>query len=350
MKRAVALAVAAALMLPLAACGGSGKPASPGSRGTVVLVTHDAFAVSNDVLRAFERERGYRVRILKSGDAGRLVNQAVLTAGKPVADALFGVDNTFLGRALEGGVFVAHRAKGIERVPERFRLDPTDRVTPIDYGDVCLNYDRSYFRGDRRPPATLDDLARPEYRGLTVVEDPALSSPGLAFLLTTVARYGAGGWKEYWQRLKDNDVKVAPDWDTAYGAEFSAGGGKGRRPIVVSYASSPPADIVYASAPKTEPSIGVVDDGCFRQVEFAGVLRGARNVAGARALVDFMVTRRFQQDLPLSMFVFPVRPDVILPTVFRRWAARPAHPVEMSPATIDAHRSQWIEEWADLMQ
>ena len=313
-------------------------------------MTHESFAVSDEVLDAFEEESGITVDILRSDDAGAALSQAILTKDDPVADVLFGVDNTFLSRALDEDLFVPYEADGIEDVPKEFALDPVHRVTPVDHGDVCLNYDKQWFADQGMdPPGSLDDLTADGYGGLTVVENPATSSPGLAFLLATIAQYGEDGWQAYWQSMRDNDVLVADGWDQAYYESFTAGGGSGDRPIVVSYASSPPADVIYAEEPKDEPSIGVVEASCFRQIEFAGILKGTPREAAARELLDFMLSKRFQEDVPLQMFVFPVVPDAALPEEFQRWAVVPEEPLTMEPAAISEGRERWIEEWTDTV-
>jgi thiamine transport system substrate-binding protein len=303
------------------------------------------------VKQAFEEESGYRLRILQSGDASEMLTKALLTAGNPQGDVLFGVDNNLLSRALEGDLFEAYEPPGLEDVDERYVLDPEHRATPIDHGEVCLNYDKAWFaqRGIA-PPSRLEDLTRPEYEGLLVVESPATSTPGLAFLLATVARFGEGGWQDYWRALRDNDVLVVDGWEEAYTARFSgAAGSRGTRPIVVSYASSPPAEVYYRSPQPEEAPTAVVESSCFRQVELAGILRGARNETGARKLVDFMLSRRFQEDIPLSMFVFPVDPEADLPPVFERFAVVPESPLELSSDEIEANREEWIDEWTRIV-
>ncbi len=336
-----ALLVAA---LTLAACSSSGAGSSAGS--TVTLVTHDSFAVSKPVLRAFTKQTGITVKVLKSGDAGAALNQAILTKDQPLGDAFFGVDNTFLSRALDAGIFVPYIAKGLDTVPANFQLDAEKRLTPIDYGDVCVNYDKAWFAREKLAvPRTLDDLADPQYRGRLVVENPATSSPGLAFLLASVAHFGPNGWNAYWQRLRANDVKVVDGWEQAYDSEFSAGSGHGDQPLVVSYASSPPAEVYYADPKPADAPTGALTDTCFRQVELAGVLRGAQHPAAARKLIDFMLSEKFQADIPLQMFVFPARAGTPLPSVFTKYAEVPARPFTLPPAEIGAQRDNWIKQW-----
>jgi len=317
---------------------------------TLTLVTHDSFAVSDDVLEAFTAETGVKVKVLPAGDAGATLNQAILTADDPLGDVIFGVDNTFLSRAADAGILVPYESPELANVPTEFQLDPEHGLTPIDYGDVCINFDKEYFAAQGLAvPETLDDLTAPEYRGLLVTENPATSSPGLAFLLATVAEFGEDGWREYWQALRDNDVEVVAGWEEAFNGEFSAGEGRGDRPLVVSYASSPPVAVYFSDPPPAESPIGTQLDSCFRQVEFAGILKGTSKEREARELVDFMLSERFQADIPLSMFVFPVRAGVELPDVFVQFAELPPDPLSIPADEIGENREQWIREWTDTV-
>jgi thiamine transport system substrate-binding protein len=340
--QARALAVALLASLTIAACSST----SSGGDNTVTLVTHDSFAVSKPVLRAFTKQTGITVKVLKSGDAGAALNQAILTKDDPLGDAFFGVDNTFLSRALEAGIFVPYTAKGLDLVPADLQVDDQHRLTPVDFGDVCINYDKAWFTREKLPvPRGLDDLTDARYRGRLVVENPATSSPGLAFVLATIARYGRDGWQGYWARLRANDVKVVDGWEQAYDSEFSAGSGHGDEPLVVSYASSPPAEVYYADPKPADAPTAVLTDTCFRQVELAGVLRGAAHPKAARQLIDFMLSEKLQADIPLQMFVFPARSGTPLPAVFTKYATVPAQPFTLPPAEIGAQRDDWIKQW-----
>jgi len=357
MRRPVSLLALVALSsAALAGCGGndatpSGTAAAPRTPTEIRLVTHDSFAASTKVLDDFKARTGIAIRIVASGDAGAAVNQAVLTKSHPLGDVFFGVDNTFLSRALKEDIFTPYRSPAMSQVERRFDLDATEhRVTPIDHGDVCINYDKRWFASHHLAvPTTLDQLALPAYRGLLVVENPATSSPGLAFLLATVARFGddaAAGWQAFWSKLRRNDVLVEPGWEQAYSGQFSGSSGKGPRPLVVSYASSPPAEIVFAPDPKpTEPPTAVMEDTCFRQVELAGILRGTKKLAAAKKVIDFFLSPEFQADMPLQMYVSPVRTGTPLPDLFTRFAAQPAKPEELPAERIGANREQWIARW-----
>lgn len=315
---------------------------------TIRLMTHDSFAVSDDVLASFEGRTGHTVEVILGGDAGTMVNQAVLTKDNPVADVIYGVDTTFLGRALDAGVFTPYETPLLDSVDPALAVD--ERVTPIDFGDVCLNYDVAGLaeRG-LTPPSTLADLADPAYAGLLVVEDPGTSSPGLSFLLATIAEFGEPGWQQYWEDLVDNDVLISPDWEAAYYGEFSGGSGAGDRPLVVSYASSPPAEVIFADPRPSDAPTGVVEAGCFRQVEYAGVVAGTPVPNAARELIDFMLGLEFQEDIPLNMFVFPANTEAMLPPEFVEFTTIPAAPASIDPAEIDANRDEWIETWTEVV-
>jgi thiamine transport system substrate-binding protein len=359
MNRSRARFVAALLVALLStACGSSTKsgtqsttPATRKFDKTVVLMSHDSFTASKPVLAAFTEQTGYQVKVLKSGDAGEAVGKAIAVQDHPVADAFFGVDNTLLTKALDADLFQPYDAPGLAHVPATYQLDAQHRVTPIDHADVCVDADKGWFGQDGHPPLprSLADLAKPAYKKLLVVEDPASSSPGLAFLLATIAASSKTGWQDYWRSLRENGVRVVDGWETAYYTDFTAGGGSGDRPLVVSYATDPAADVVFSGGKKTTPTIGVVPGTCFAQTEFAAVLTNAKNPAGARALIDFMLTRRFQRDMPLQMYVYPVVDGTPLPEVFTKFVVLPPNPFTMTPEEIGANRKAWLDEWTQIV-
>lgn len=343
--------VLALIAAPLAAFAGPAAETAD-LRRTVTVMTHDSFAVSEEVLAAFEDRHGIRVRILEAGDTGTALNKAILARGKPLADVIYGIDNTFLSRALDEDILEPYRSALLAAVPAEFRIDPSYRALPVDFGDVCLNYHVASFGGDGPlPPADPDALIDPAYRGLTVVQNPATSSPGLAFLMATVARYGDPGYLDYWRSLVANDVLVVNDWETAYYQEFTGSAGRGPRPIVVSYGSSPPFEMLYAESPPAEPPTAAVTGpfSCFRQIEFVGILAGAENRDLAELWVDFMLSLPFQEDLPLNMFVFPVNRDAVLQKEFVDYLAVPDEPALLDPALIAANRERWIREWTEVV-
>lgn len=337
----VSLALVAASVLT--GCGGSSESSGSSGEDRVVVATHDSWAAPKELIAKFEKESGLKVVIRPQGDAGTLTNKLVLTKGSPIADAVFGIDNTFASRAVEEKVLARNR---LDRAPS-FALDGQDAeyLTPVDYGDVCVNLDDTWFADKGiAPPTGLADLVKPAYKDLMVVPGASTSSPGMAFLLATIGAM-PDGWQDYWRALVANGVKVVSGWSDAYEVDFTAGGGKGDRPIVVSYSSSPPFTVPEGG---DRPTTSALLDTCFRQVEYAGVLAGAKNPEGAEKFLDFLRGKDFQASLPENMYVYPVDPTVSLPEEWAKWAPPSPKPVEVPAAQITEHRTEWLREWRDI--
>ncbi|MEM9519017.1 MAG: thiamine ABC transporter substrate-binding protein [Actinomycetota bacterium] len=337
-----------ALCLLAAACGDDDDSTTEIvdiSGTTVTLMTHDSFVVSDSVFEAFTAETGATVELLQVGDAGTMVSEAILTKDSPLADVMFGIDNTFLQRGLDADLFDAYESTNLGGVFDDLKLDDENRVTPIDFGDVCVNYWIDALPDGAEAPTSLEDLTDPVFADQVVVQSPESSSPGLAFLLATIN--GTDDWEQYWADLVANGVSVTAGWEDAYYGEFTAGGGD--RSVVVSYASSPPAEVIFADPPVDAAPTGVLLDSCFRQIEFAGVLAGAENPAAAQALIDFMLTPTFQEDVPLNMFVFPALEAAELPSEFVEHTEVPDDPQIIAPADIEANRDAWVERWVEIV-
>ena len=345
MKRFFSLALVVAIGL-------AGCIAAPKGPVTLTVMTHDSFAASTSVIAAFEKADNVKVVFLKSGDAGAALNKAILTKDAPLADVFYGVDNTFLSRALDSGIYLPYASPVLAQIPGQFKLDPQNRASPVDYSDVCITYDKAYFATHNMPvPVTLADLAKPEYKNMLVMENPATSSPGLAFLLATIKQFGINGYLDYWKSLRTNGMVVVDGWETAYYTNFSGSSGHGPQPLVVSYASDPAAEVVNATTKLTDSPVGSIfgPGTCFRQIEFVGILKGTRQLALSEKFVDFMLGRQFQQDMPLQMYVYPVNTSANLPDAFVKYAQIVAQPAELDPGMIASNRDQWIQAWTQVV-
>ena len=294
---------------------------------TVVLVTHDSFAISEELQKQFETESGYKLKLVKAGDAGSMANKLVLTREQPIGDAVFGIDNTLT-----------------ELVASNQLID--GELTPIDFGDVCMNYDIEWFKThSKTAPTNIRELTLSKYRNLTVVSNPATSSSGMAFLATTIAVFGEEGYLDYWTKLKNNGLKVVAGWEDAYFTEFSGSSGHGKYPIVLSYSSSPAFEIRDNGQSQTA-SIRL---DCYRQTEFAGVLAKAKNPSGARALVEFMTGKAFQAALPDSMYVYPVDNEIALPESWAKFAPA-ALTLAGEELDVAGNRKSWLKAWSKLFE
>lgn len=346
-----ALLLGACVVTPVAQS--DGEADASGKDGPVLVVaTHDSFAISEEVVATFEEQSGATVQFLPLGDAGAAVNKMILSKDAPLADVFFGTDNTFLTRALAGDIFTPYASPLLAQIPDELELDPENRLLPVDVGYVSLNADAAWFDAQGIPlPETLEDLVDPAYANLLVVENPATSSPGLAFLLATVAHFGDDGWQSWWQALRDNGVLVTEGWSEAYYDHFTATSQAGDRPLVVSYTSSPPADVLYATDGRTVPaSVNLnLDGGVFRQIEFVGIVKGTTQETLAQQWVDFMLDTTFQEDIPLQMFVYPANETATLPDLFVQFAEPPVNATSLSPDEIDAQRESLITAWTEIL-
>lgn len=363
------------LMLALGACGAGGATYSPvptivtpasnsipattntptAAVATLTVMTHDSFSMSEAVLQAFESANNVKVTILKAGDAGGMLNQAILSKAAPLADVLYGVDNTFLSRALNADIFEPYAAPALTPISTTYKLDPSNRLLPVDVGYVTINYDRAALpTAGITLPTTLRDLTKPAWKGKLVVENPAISSPGLAFLLTTITTFGESGdytWRNFWRDLRANDALVSADWSDAYYTRFSGSSGKGPYPLVVSYSTSPAAEVFFSAGKLSEPPTANLNipGSSFQQIEFVGILKGTKQRTLAERFVDFMLEPTFQNDMPLQMFVYPVNPSAQVPTIFQQFAQTPPQPATLLPSQIEQQREAWLDEWTKIM-
>lgn len=337
-------AVIAAVVVIAAGCGNGDPAAEP---TTITLLAHESFVLPDGTFEAFTADTGITVEVLQAGDAGTIVANAIATAGDPVGDVLFGVDNLLLQRALDADVFIAHEAAGLDDVPERVKLDPQNRVTPIDSGYVCVNYRPDALNG-AVAPASLEDLRQPQLASQFVTQNPENSTPGLAFLFTTIATFGEDGWQDYWRDLRDNGVTITPGWNEAWNNEYVGGDPGGNKGIVNSYASSPVFEGLYGG---DDPAVSdILIDSCFEQIEFAGVLAGTDAPENAGKLVDYLLSPAVQSEIPLSMFVEPVNSAATIPREFSTWSTPITAPLALTPVEIAENQARWTQEWLELFR
>ncbi|MBV9787110.1 MAG: thiamine ABC transporter substrate-binding protein [Chloroflexi bacterium] len=321
---------------------------------TLTIMSHDSFNLSTEVIAEFEKANNVKLQFLKAGDTGSALNRALLTKANPLADVFFSVDNTFLSRALSADAFEPYAPQGLDQIPTDLKLDDQNRLIPIDYGFVNLNYDLSseLFKDIPEPEQLrLEDLTKPEFKGKVVMENPATSSPGLAFMLATIDYFGQENWLSWWQQMRENDLVVVDGWETAYYTNFSGSSGKGPQPIVVSYATSPAAEVAFSEGALKEPPTGNIlpPKAAFRQIEFAGILKGTKNRALAEKWMDYMISERVQNDIMPQMVIYPALPTATIPEVYQKFAPVPESPAVLDPETIATNRDAWIREWTQTV-
>ena len=321
-----------------------------GDNSTLSILTYNSFSVSEDIVAAFEKENQVKIQFIESGDGTTMLNQAILSKEAPIADVIIGLNSIMLSRALDNDILIPYESPELANISDQYRMDKENRALPFNFGNVCINYDTAWYEEKGLTvPASWDDLINPNYSGQLVVENPITSTPGLAFLLATISAYGEDGFIDYWKSLLANKIEIADGWSTAYYTNFSAGGGMGPQPMVVSYDASPAAAPFYAETEmETAPTASILSDGmCYQVVEFLGILKGAQNQELAEKFVDAMLGKEWQEDLPGQMFVFPVNKDATLPDVFTKFAIIPENPVMLDPVLINEQRDNWLQKWND---
>ena len=352
-----AVAMTVALGLGLTGCASGAATAEKETQSTAVtLVVHDSFGDAKAFSKAASAATGYDVKVITAGDGGELTNKLVLTKGAPIADAFFGVDNSFASRLIEHGVVEPYqpaqlpdraRELGAELSPEGAADGPLPMV-PVDLGATCMNIDTGWFTEHGvAPPKSYRDLADPRYKDLTVLIDPTTSSTGAAFLIGTVSAFGEDGFADYWRSLVKNGVRIEPGWSEAYNGQFTRGGGDGKYPIVLSYSTSPAWTLSDDGSATTTAALL---DTCTSQIEYAGVLAGAANMKGAKAVVDYLLSREFQDTIADTMYMYPVDPEAALPADWKRFAALPSAPHDLTPAQIGQGRERWLKTWSDAVE
>lgn len=312
------LGVAALLVLAV-------KITGTGEIKDLALATHDSFVMTPAQIKDFNTKTGYNLKIIKLSDAGSLTNKLVLTKDSPIADAVFGIDNSFAGVATKAGII-------------------DGKLVATDYGDVCFNYDRTWFESHKiAAPTSVKDLVKPLYKGMTVVENPNTSSTGLSFLVASVEIFGNQQWPTFWKNLKANKVKVDDGWEAAYYTDFSGSSGKGAYPIVLSYATSPADEVRKDGKSQT----AAITDGCFRQTEYVGVLTRAKNPQGAAKLIEYLLSPDFQKTFPTAMYMYPAVADVPIPESWASFAGK-AERTYGDTLDINANRKMWLSTWSEI--
>ncbi|UOO81921.1 thiamine ABC transporter substrate-binding protein [Uruburuella testudinis] len=312
---------------------------SAAAQTEVRLAVHKSFSLPKAVMAQFEREHDAKVSVIEAGSANEMLNKLILSRARPIADAVYGLDNANIGRAAQSGILAVRQPR---TVPTSASLPGT---LAVDYAYVALNYDKKWFADKGLPlPKTLEDLTKPAYKNLLVVPNPATSSPGLGFLLANIGGMGESAAFRWWGQMRQNGVKVAKSWSDAYYTDFTQNGGA--YPLVVSYATSPAAEVHFGKGKYTVPPTGnlFLKGGVFRQVEGAAVLQGAKEPELALKLVRYLQSAEVQKALPAEMWVYPAVRNTPLPEVFQ-FAEAPKQHYSPGNSQITMKQRQWVSRW-----
>jgi thiamine transport system substrate-binding protein len=320
--------------------------ASGASAAELRVLTHSSFAVPKPLLKQFEKDAGVKLRIIKAGDAGEMLNKLILTRANPIADVVYGIDNALAPKALAADVLVPTAAATTGRASS---VELPGPLVPVDYGYVTINFDKAWFaKNGKTPPKSLEELTQPGFAKLLVVQNPATSSPGNAFLLATIGAMGEEKAFDWWARMRANGMKVSKGWTEAYYTDFSRNGGK--YPLVISYATSPAAELFYAKDKPTEPPTGSLSlpGGVYRQIEGVALVKGGKQPVAAEKFVDFLRSAPVQQQLQLEMWMYPAESGTQRADVMK-FAPEPTAFDAPSDADIAAKGTQWVARWTKVV-
>ena len=310
------------------------------------VVVHNSFSLPKPLLAQFEQQAGVKLSIIKGGDAGEMLNKLILTRAHPIADVVFGLDNTLLAKAQAAGVIAPYAGPAQQRAAA---ASLSGGVVAVDYGFVTINYDKTAFaKSGLALPKSLADLTLPAYRDLLVVQNPATSSLGHAFLIATVSSMGEEAAFDWWAKMRANGVKVAKGWSEAYYTEFSKNGGT--RPLVVSYSTSPAAEVFYSKEKITESPTGnlFLKGGVFRQIEGVALIKGGAQTESAGRFVEFLRSLAVQEALQTTMWMFPAESGVARPDVMRHAAETTVFEAPRSE-TIANKGPDWVSRWTKVV-
>lgn len=309
------------------------------------VMVHSSFAVPKPLLAQFESQHSVKLVVIKGGDAGEMLNKLILTRAQPVADVVFGIDNTLVGKALAAGVL----EPALPQTKDSADSNLGPALAAVDYGFVTLNYDKAALaKSTLMLPKTLQDLTLPAYKNWLVTPNPATSSTGYAFMLATISALGEEGAFAWWAQMRVNGLKVTKGWSEAYYTEFARN--KGAYPLVVSYATSPAAEVFYSKEKLTESPTASLNlkGGVFRQVEGVGLVTGGGQRAAALKFVDFMRAAPVQEALQTEMWMYPVQVNTLRAAVLSH-AIEPGV-FESLPVQVIADKgAQWVTRWTKVV-
>jgi thiamine transport system substrate-binding protein len=307
----------------------------------LIIYAYDSFiswGLAEATMHKFEESNNCTITLIGTGDAGQVLNRLILEKDNPQADIIVGIDNNYLAKALQHDVLVPYKPANINVVPDDLILDPTFHLTPFEYGFIAFVYDSEKIP---EPPTSLQALTDAEWEEKIILEDPRTSSPGAALLLWTIAAFGEEGYLKYWEQLKPSILTVTKGWDTAYGM-FTTG----EAPIVLSYATDPAYHMEVDQS--TRYQVAPTTEGFYRQIEGMGIVKGAKHPELAQKFLEWMLTEEFQQEIPLTQWVFPVNPNVELPKSFD-YAAKADKFLSIEPERIEQHYDEWLKAWTEVM-
>jgi thiamine transport system substrate-binding protein len=300
-------------------------PQAPSGVYDVSILTYDSFVAKGglgpEIIPLFEKSSGCKARATGAGDGGQLLNRLELDAKRgavPEAQVVVGIDQQLWEDARAfAEPWGEWTPRGYGKLLKDTRVEKG--FLPFDYGTLAFMADTEALRKAKlQPPASLEDLLKPEWKRNLVLQDPRTSTPGLALVRYTVAVYGEAGWQGYWKKLRPQWLTLAQGWDAAYGIFL-----KGEAPLVWSYTTSQAYHAEHGDQAGRYKAIHF-KEGQPVQIEGAILVKGAfqgeraaRKRECARKFLEFLISPETQKRVPKTNWMLPVLSGVELPKSFR---------------------------------
>ncbi len=340
MKRIIVLF----LVILLLSVGLTGCRQKESAEETLTIYSYDSFVsygLPDATNKLFEEKYNCKIEYRTFGGVGATLNRLILEKNNPQADLFVGLNMNNLARALEEEIFISYRPENYEVIPEEYRIDKNWRVTPFDGpNSLAIIYDSEVIKN---PPRSFEDLLKPEYKGKLILEDPRSSSPGMGFLLWTIAVYGEDHYLDYWEKLEPTIFHIYPDWTSAFDTAFVQ---NKEAPMVLSYDVDPA--YFYYEDEVTRYKAVIPEEGGWLQLEFVGIVNDSKHQELAQQYMEFMLSREFQENLPLYQWAFPIDTSIQLPECYD-YAVNADKYITL-PLEDIANKSQiWLEQWIEMI-
>lgn len=335
------------------------------SDGTLKILTYDIFqGYSNELIEQFVNQTGIQVEVIRTDDAGGILDQMMLTQMAPQADLMLGLDNTYLPTALENCLLIEHNA-----TPENLTQSSRDfydgeMALPFDEGDVCLNYDEdALLASNISVPTSLWDLTEPEWNGKLAIPSPITSSPGRAFLVATYDYFTdetnaeQGNMSTWWKAIADNGAIFTSGWTESYTTYYTGGYGEytegyiGGAYMTVSYCHSPGVEAFFAENYTHSTSL-VLPKSSFHQVEYTGVIHGAAEVDAARLFIQYITSPEVNINMPIYNSMYSVIEGNDLPETngYLYHSDVVNSTSTITNEIIEQYMDEWLIEWQKATQ
>ena len=307
------------------------------------------------------------IQITRFSDANELVVRLEAEKSNPIADVVIGIDNTLIHLIEDkASVLEPYTPTSISQIDENLiqNLDPENYLIPYDYGIISLYYQNHIINSSTNPELenlTLDGLLASNLLPMLIVENPKYSSPGLGFLLWTIAVYGdpeinfdgllESNWRNWWNASRDK-ITITKSWGDAFNIFFTP---EEEKPIMVSYGTSP----AYSYCQWADNSTSAVvtheknQQNAWLQIEGIGLVKDAPHKDKGKQFINWFLSSSLQSEIPEHQWMYPANREVILSPCFEESVIHPDEVFRLndllSPEILGHYLPDWKDQWEQVI-